>query len=73
MLTVFISDEVVLRNAVRSSKQATTDAQTDENVAPEPLLPNFGVGSYLQYIADMNMMNLTNAKERTLDEFIALG
>ncbi|KAG9311301.1 O-methyltransferase-domain-containing protein [Chiua virens] len=43
------------------------------DVAPEPLLPNFGNGNNRNYQQDMNMWLIHNAKERTLDDSIALG
>jgi len=43
------------------------------DVAPEPLLPNFGNGSIKMYQQDLNMWVTLNAKERTVDEMIALG
>ena len=43
------------------------------DVAPEPLLPNFGNGNNRMYQQDLNMWLIHNAKERTLDESIALG
>ncbi|KAJ8591335.1 hypothetical protein M405DRAFT_860673 [Rhizopogon salebrosus TDB-379] len=42
-------------------------------VAPEPLLPNFGVGNMRMYQQDMSMLLLHNAKERTLQESLALS
>lgn len=41
--------------------------------APEPLLANFGMGRARLYNQDINMMNVLNSKERTLDEFVKLG
>ncbi|KAF7986472.1 hypothetical protein HWV62_31261 [Athelia sp. TMB] len=41
--------------------------------APEPLLANYGAGNIFPYYQDMNMMNYMNSKERSLDEFKALG
>ena len=43
------------------------------DVAPEPLLPNFGNGNNRMYQQDLNMWFLHNAKERTLDDLITLG
>ncbi|KAH0826050.1 S-adenosyl-L-methionine-dependent methyltransferase [Lanmaoa asiatica] len=43
------------------------------DVAPEPLLPNFGNGNNRMYQQDLNMWFVHNAKERTLNESIALG
>ncbi|XP_006460606.1 hypothetical protein AGABI2DRAFT_117546 [Agaricus bisporus var. bisporus H97] len=41
--------------------------------APEPLLPNYGEARIRQYTMDINMITLLNSKERTLEDFIALG
>ncbi|RDB28143.1 3-O-methyltransferase 2 [Hypsizygus marmoreus] len=60
--------EFVLQHLVRDPEQATLVGQ-----APEPLLPNYGVGRMRLYQQDINMMNLVNSKERTLPEFIEMG
>ena len=41
--------------------------------APEPLLPNYGVGRIRQYNLDLDMMVMVNSQERRLEEFIKLG
>ncbi|KAJ7634565.1 S-adenosyl-L-methionine-dependent methyltransferase [Roridomyces roridus] len=41
--------------------------------APEPLLPNYGVGNIRPYAQDLLMMEMHNSKERTLQEFIDIG
>lgn len=41
--------------------------------APQPLLPNYGMGNIYQYNMDLNMMSLLNAKERTLQEFVDIA
>lgn len=41
--------------------------------APEPLLPNYGVGRIRQYALDLDMMVMLNSQERRLEEFIRLG
>ncbi|KAK7685213.1 hypothetical protein QCA50_011576 [Cerrena zonata] len=43
------------------------------STAPKPLLPNYGEGRIFEYLMDICMLGLVNAKERTLREFIALG
>lgn len=43
------------------------------DVAPEPMLPNFGAGTSRAYQQDLNMWFIHNAKERTIDEFTKLG
>ena len=73
LIRAWISDEVVLRHATEHTEQTAIAAQADTNIAPAPLLPNFGAAAYSQYVADINMLNLVNAKERTLEEFISLG
>ncbi|KAG9311297.1 S-adenosyl-L-methionine-dependent methyltransferase [Chiua virens] len=45
----------------------------DIELAPEPLLPNFGNGNNRMYQQDINMLVFLNGKERTLDDLIALG
>ncbi|KAF9236989.1 O-methyltransferase-domain-containing protein [Melanogaster broomeanus] len=42
-------------------------------VAPEPMLPNFGAGNSRMYQQDLTMWFIHNAKERLLDEWIMLG
>ncbi|KAF5339494.1 hypothetical protein D9757_014699 [Collybiopsis confluens] len=61
---VQLSNEFVLQHAVRGS---------GVEEAPEPLLPNFGMGRVRLYQQDMNMMNLFHSKERTLQEFIGIS
>ncbi|KAJ6626254.1 S-adenosyl-L-methionine-dependent methyltransferase [Mycena sp. CBHHK59/15] len=41
--------------------------------APEPLLPNYGVGNVRAYAQDITMVAFLNSKERTLREFVDLG
>ncbi|KAI0066568.1 S-adenosyl-L-methionine-dependent methyltransferase [Artomyces pyxidatus] len=41
--------------------------------APAPLLPNYGAGAKRAYLQDINMLDLLNAKERTVGELAALG
>ncbi|EKM76032.1 hypothetical protein AGABI1DRAFT_45593 [Agaricus bisporus var. burnettii JB137-S8] len=41
--------------------------------APEPLLANYGEALIRQYTMDINTMSVLNGKERTLEDFIALG
>ncbi|KAJ3761994.1 S-adenosyl-L-methionine-dependent methyltransferase [Lentinula raphanica] len=68
-----IIHDTVLRNAVcvRDSVDDYANAQID--LAPEPLLPNYGVARVRTYELDMTMMNLLNSKARTLPEFVELG
>ncbi|KAG9311544.1 S-adenosyl-L-methionine-dependent methyltransferase [Chiua virens] len=43
------------------------------DVAPEPLLANFGNGNNRMYQQDLNMLLIVNGKERTLEDLNALG
>jgi hypothetical protein len=63
-------DENVLQATARSSDASDL---TSEDVAPEPLLPNYGVGRIRRYGLDVNMMCALNGRERTLREFIDIG
>ncbi|KAH7874191.1 S-adenosyl-L-methionine-dependent methyltransferase [Lentinula edodes] len=63
--TRLLLHELVLQHVV-------SDGSRGEQ-APEPLLPNFGVGRARLYQQDMNMLNLFNSRERTLQEFITIG
>ncbi|KAG1744599.1 O-methyltransferase-domain-containing protein [Suillus paluster] len=64
--------DYVLRQLSR--KQAAVEASMlGVVVAPEPLLPNFGVGNMRMYQQDMTMLLAHNAKERTLQECLTLS
>ncbi|KAF8551977.1 S-adenosyl-L-methionine-dependent methyltransferase [Imleria badia] len=68
---VLIHDYVV-RELCR--KQAEVEAASlGTVVAPEPLLPNFGVGNMRMYQQDLTMWILHNAKERTLQNSLELA
>ncbi|KAJ3996156.1 S-adenosyl-L-methionine-dependent methyltransferase [Lentinula boryana] len=67
-----IIHDTVLRDAVRTP-ESSSDASVRRDVAPEPLLPNYGVARVRTYELDMAMMNLLNSQMRTLPEFIELG
>lgn len=66
-------DEVVIRHTISSVVQTASEAHLNEDIAPAPLLSNFGAAVIGKHIGDMSMMNLLNAKQRTLDELISLG
>ncbi|KAJ7634568.1 S-adenosyl-L-methionine-dependent methyltransferase [Roridomyces roridus] len=51
---------------------APQDGNSDR-IAPEPLLPNYGMGRVRLYAQDINMMVVVNGQERTLAEFIQMG
>ncbi|CAL1708127.1 unnamed protein product [Somion occarium] len=62
-----IIQEFVLQSAApEKGEEASLITQ-----APVPLLPNYGEGKILHYYTDL--AGLVNAKERTLQEFVALG
>ncbi|KAG9312055.1 O-methyltransferase-domain-containing protein [Chiua virens] len=68
---VLIHDYVLLE---LSRKQAEAEAASlGTVVAPEPMLPNFGVGNVRMYQQDLTMMFLHNAKERTLKNSLELS
>jgi len=48
-------------------------ALTHHVQAPEPLLPNYGMGQIRLYQQDINMMVLFNSKERTFQDFTDIG
>ncbi|KAJ6628892.1 S-adenosyl-L-methionine-dependent methyltransferase [Mycena sp. CBHHK59/15] len=64
---VFIH-EFVLQHIVRDS---AFEGKFEK--APEPLLPNFGIGKVRPYAQDINMMVCLNSQERTLPQFIEMG
>ncbi|KAN0078240.1 O-methyltransferase domain containing protein [Tylopilus felleus] len=67
---ILIHDHVLLE---LSRKQDGTEAGSLSTVvAPQPLLPNFGVGSISAYQWDMTMWAICNAKERMLPDVLNL-
>lgn len=66
-------DDTVLRDAVHTHETSSNEGTVQLDIAPEPLLPNYGVARVRTYELDMTMMNLLNAQARTLPEFIELG
>jgi len=42
-------------------------------LAPRPLLPNYGMGNLMAYQMDVHMLDVLNAKERTVPEFEHIG
>uniref|UniRef100_A0A0W0EYW0 O-methyltransferase C-terminal domain-containing protein n=1 Tax=Moniliophthora roreri TaxID=221103 RepID=A0A0W0EYW0_MONRR len=63
-----IIHEIVIRSAARSDSAH----QDEDEIAPEPLLPNWGAWAARTYEADIAMMKLFNARERTLEEITML-
>jgi hypothetical protein len=64
--------DYVLRELGRTQAEAEA-ASLGIVVAPEPLLPNFGVGNIRMYQQDLAMLVLHNAKERTLQNSLELS
>ncbi|THH00243.1 hypothetical protein EW145_g7113 [Phellinidium pouzarii] len=64
---ILLVHETVLRHA------ASNLTATGNDAAPAPLLPNFGAARYRDYAGDINMLNLVDAKDRSLEELIMLG
>jgi hypothetical protein len=62
------TDEYILQPASRVPEEKALTKQ-----APEPLLPNYGVGRIRQYNLDVDMMTMLNSEERRLSDFIRLG
>lgn len=63
------ADEYILQSGTRTAANESKFGRQ----APEPLLPNYGVGKVRQYNLDMTMLLCYNSKERTLQEFVGLG
>ncbi|KAI0341313.1 O-methyltransferase [Trametopsis cervina] len=42
---------------------------SNDTAPPAPLLPNRGIGNVVPYLADMQMLNVLNGSERTLEQF----
>ncbi|KAH7909765.1 S-adenosyl-L-methionine-dependent methyltransferase [Hygrophoropsis aurantiaca] len=63
--------DYVLANGNR--KSVSTSESMGADIAPEPMLPNFGAGNSRMYQQDLNMWFIHNAKERTLADSISLG
>ncbi|KNZ74282.1 Sterigmatocystin 8-O-methyltransferase [Termitomyces sp. J132] len=60
--------EYVLQHANHTDASSSTFTN-----APEPMLPNYGIGRIRQYNCDIAMMVIHNGKERTLDNFIDIA
>ena len=84
-MTMFFANSVVhkprsrLRPLVPSWSVFQSDlteflsAPSPYSQAPEPLLPNFGVGSIRMYQRDLTMLISLNGKERTLQNSLELA
>ncbi|KAG6831457.1 hypothetical protein H0H92_010366 [Tricholoma furcatifolium] len=62
---------VLIHEYVLQPAHHSGDAALKE--APEPMLPNFGVGRIRQYNLDIFMMSFFNSMVRTLDDFIRVA
>ncbi|KAJ7046122.1 S-adenosyl-L-methionine-dependent methyltransferase [Mycena alexandri] len=65
-----IIQDYVLQNP--SPKRGLSEGQ-GVDLAPEPMMPNFGAGNIKHYAQDITMLIMYNGKERTLDEVVELG
>jgi hypothetical protein len=68
VIVIHNPEEFVLQHVDRVAENSSAFKQ-----APEPLLPNYGVGKIRQYNLDIDMMVMLNSQERYLEEFIKLG
>lgn len=68
---VLIQDYVVRQ--VDREQAALEESKFGITMAPEPMLPNFGVGNIRMYEQDMIMFIMHNARERTLSELLELS
>lgn len=66
MKSLTIADEYIIQPACRLSDSLYLQA-------PEPLLPNYGMGNIRPYNQDVNMLSCFNAGERELSQFINLA
>ncbi|KAJ3887532.1 S-adenosyl-L-methionine-dependent methyltransferase [Lentinula edodes] len=63
--------DYVMQPLSRGSESKVGGTQLE--IAPTPLLPSFGSGNIRLYEQDMLMLNIYNAKERTIEEVVELG
>lgn len=63
--------EYILQHVDRDS--AVLSEKSGVEIAPEPLLPNFGGGNIRLYNQDFIMLLIYNARERTLEQFISIA
>ncbi|KAJ7264744.1 S-adenosyl-L-methionine-dependent methyltransferase [Mycena rebaudengoi] len=53
--------------------ESSTRSETLLDIAPAPLLPNFGAGNVRMYNQDITMLLMYNSKERTLQDSVNLA
>ncbi|KAL0563818.1 hypothetical protein V5O48_018241 [Marasmius crinis-equi] len=58
---------------VHSDPRSTDPNAVGLERAPAPLLPNYGTGNIRHYNQDVNMLAMFNSRERTCEEYAALG
>ncbi|KAI9574085.1 O-methyltransferase-domain-containing protein [Boletus coccyginus] len=68
---ILIHDYVLRGLSRRQAEEEATSLGTA--LAPEPLLPNFGVGNIRMYQQDLSMLILHNAKERTMQNVLEIS
>ncbi|KAF9033801.1 S-adenosyl-L-methionine-dependent methyltransferase [Panaeolus papilionaceus] len=64
---------LLLHEFILQSTNRVPASEAKYEQAPEPLLPNYGLGRITQYYVDINMMVQVNSQERRLSEYIELG
>ena len=64
---IHLSEDYILQHANR-----LPDDQSELTQAPQPLLPNYGVGRLRRYDLDINITTMFNSEERPLENFIRL-
>ena len=69
---MYVPDDFVLRRATSATHNELQYIK-GLDIAPAPLLANFGAASSIGYDMDITMMGLLAAKERTLDELLHLS
>ncbi|PPQ70231.1 hypothetical protein CVT24_013089 [Panaeolus cyanescens] len=67
------SSRALLHEFILQSTNRLPASEAKYEQAPEPLLPNYGLGRITQYYVDLNMMVQVNSEERRLSEYIKLG
>ncbi|KAJ7089775.1 S-adenosyl-L-methionine-dependent methyltransferase [Mycena belliarum] len=65
--------EYILQMAAAAASSSYSAQNKQLARAPAPLLSNYGAGRIRQYYLDVSLMVLINSKERTLEEYVALG
>ncbi|KAA1472019.1 S-adenosyl-L-methionine-dependent methyltransferase [Dentipellis sp. KUC8613] len=57
----------------KGTDAAREDSHLGTHDAPRPLLPNYGAGGIRPFLADINMMMVLNARERSVEDVVRLA